>query len=51
MLSFFDKNYDLFNGKLNSTSGTSKFGEKEQQLMELFYLATKDLVKGKFNII
>ena len=45
-----DRNFDLFNKRLNATSGTSTTGDKEQQLMELFYLATKELVKDKFNI-
>ena len=45
-----DKNYDLFDNRLNKTGGESKLGEKEQQFMELFYLATEKLVKDKFNI-
>ena len=46
----FDTNYNLFDNRLNSTGGESKTGEKEQQFMELFYLATEKLVKDKFNI-
>lgn len=42
-----DANYDLFNNRLNKQ--TTK-GEKEQQLMELFYKATEQLAKEKFNI-
>ena len=45
-----DKNYNLFNSRLNGQGGESKSGEKEQQLVELFYLATQQLVKEKFNI-
>ena len=45
-----DKNYDLFNGKLNVQKGESKTGNMEQQFVELFYLATEELVKEKFNI-
>lgn len=45
-----DSNYDLFNNRLNLQSGESKSGKKEQQFMELFYLATQQLVKEKFNI-
>lgn len=45
-----DSNYDLFNRRLNKTSGTSKTGKKEQQFIELFYLATQELVLDKFNI-
>ena len=47
---FIDKNYKLFDNRLNKTGGESKLGEKEQQFMELFYLATEKLVKDKFNI-
>lgn len=46
----FDKNFNLFDNRLNNTGGESKLGEKEQQFMELFYLATEKLVKDKFNI-
>lgn len=46
----FDKNFELFDNRLNNTGGESKLGEKEQQFMELFYLATEKLVKDKFNI-
>jgi len=46
----FDSNYNLFNNRLNGQSGESKTGEKEQQFVELFYLATQKLVKEKFNI-
>jgi hypothetical protein len=45
-----DTNYDLFNNRLNVQGGESKSGEKEQQFVELFYLATQQLVKEKFNI-
>jgi hypothetical protein len=45
-----DSNYDLFNNRLNGARGESKVGSKEQQLVELFYLATQQLVKEKFNI-
>lgn len=45
-----DKNFKLFDNRLNSTRGESKLGNKEQQFMELFYLATQQLVKEKFNI-
>jgi hypothetical protein len=44
-----DSNYNLFNNRLNR-QGKSKSGEKEQQLMELFYMTTQKLVKEKFNI-
>lgn len=46
----FESNYKLFDNRLNGTKGESKTGEKEQQFMELFYLATEELVKQKFNI-
>ena len=46
----YDQNFALFDNRLNKTGGESKLGEKEQQFMELFYLATKQLVKDKFNI-
>ena len=46
----FDRNYDLFDNRLNSTKDGSKNGSKEQQFMQLFYLATQRLVKEKFNI-
>jgi hypothetical protein len=45
-----DANYDLFNNRLNKRNGESKTGDKEQQFVELFYLATEQLVKEKFNI-
>jgi hypothetical protein len=45
-----DSNYHLFNNRLNGQSGQSKTGSKEQQFVELFYLATQQLVKEKFNI-
>jgi len=45
-----DANYDLFNNRLNGQGGESKAGEKEQQFIELFYLATQQLVNDKFNI-
>lgn len=45
-----DTNFNLFNNRLNGQSGESKTGEKEQQFVELFYLATQQLVKDKFNI-
>jgi hypothetical protein len=45
-----DSNYNLFNNRLNGQGGESKSGEKEQQFMELFYMATQQLVKEKFNI-
>lgn len=46
-----DKNYNLFNNRLNKHSGEVKTGEKEQQFVELFYLATQKLVSEKFNIL
>lgn len=46
----FDTNYDLYNNRLNKQNGESKTGNKEQQLVELFYLATQQLAKEKFNI-
>jgi len=45
-----DSNFKLFNNRLNGQGGKSKTGEKEQQLMELFFLATQQLVKEKLNI-
>ena len=45
-----DSNYDLFNNRLNGQGGESKSGGKEQQLVELFYLATQQLVKDKYTI-
>ncbi len=45
-----DRNYNFFNNRLNGQSGESKTGNKEQQFAELFYLATQQLVKEKFNI-
>lgn len=45
-----DKNFELFDNRLNKTGGESKLGEKEQQFMELFFLATEQLVMDKFNI-
>ena len=50
ILSTLDSNYDLFNNRLNKQTGESKSGEKEQQFVETFYLATQQLVKEKFNI-
>ncbi len=47
---FIDKNFKLFDNRLNGTRGESKSGEKEQQFTELFYLATEKLVKEKLNI-
>lgn len=46
-----DANYNLFTNRLHGVKGESKSGSKEQQLTELFYLATERLVKDKFNII
>lgn len=46
-----DANYNLYTNRLNGQKGESKSGAKEQQLTELFYLATEQLVKDKFNII
>jgi hypothetical protein len=45
-----DRNYNLFDNRLNKQTGESKSGNKEQQFVELFYLATQQLVKEKFNI-
>jgi hypothetical protein len=45
-----DANYNLFNNRLNGQGGESKSGNKEQQFVELFYMATEQLVKDKFNI-
>lgn len=45
-----DANYNLFGNRLNGQKGESKTGNKEQQFTELFYLATEQLVKEKFNI-
>jgi hypothetical protein len=45
-----NKNYDLFNSRLNGQGGSSKIGSREQQFVELFYLATQQLVNDKFNI-
>lgn len=44
-----NSNYALFDSRLNKAGGQSKTGEKEQQFMELFYLATQELVKDKFK--
>jgi len=44
-----DSNFALFNNRLNKAGGQSKTGDREQQFMELFYLATKELVKDKFK--
>jgi hypothetical protein len=49
-LSTLDKNFDLFDNRLNKQTGESKTGNKEQQFVELFYLSTQQLVKEKFNI-
>jgi hypothetical protein len=46
----FDSNYSLFDNRLNGQGGESKTGSKEQQLVELFYLATQQLAIEKFNI-
>ena len=45
-----DKNFRFFDNRLNGTGGESKLGLKEQQFMELFYLATEKIVKDKLNI-
>ena len=45
-----DRNYNLFDNRLNKQTGESKTGNKEQQFTELFFLATQHLVKEKFNI-
>ena len=45
-----DSNYNLFDNRLNGQKGETKTGNKEQQLVELFYLTTEQLVKEKFNI-
>lgn len=45
-----DSNFQLFDNRLNGVRGESMLGEKEQQFMELFYLATEKLVKEKLNI-
>ena len=45
-----DSNYYLFDNRLNGTRGNSRSGSKEQQFMELFYLATKRLANEKLNI-
>lgn len=45
-----DSNFALFDNRLNGSSKKVKTGEKEQQFMELFYLATSELVKDKFKI-
>jgi len=45
-----DSNYNLFNNRLNGQKGESTIGNKEQQFVELFYKATEQLVKEKFNI-
>lgn len=45
-----DSNYDLYNKFLDKYSEKIKNGDKSQQFMELFYEATKNLVKEKFNI-
>jgi hypothetical protein len=47
-------NYDLFNDRLNKqktakVQKTSNAASLEQPFMELFYLATKELVEDKFN--
>jgi transcriptional regulator with XRE-family HTH domain len=47
----FDSNYNLFDNRLNGQKGESSTGTKEQQFVELFYLATKQLVREKFNIV
>jgi hypothetical protein len=44
-----DRNYKLFDNRLNKQTGESKTGAKEQQFVELFYMATQQLVKEKLN--
>lgn len=46
----FDSNYDLFNNRLNGANKNVTDGNKEQQFMELFYMATEKLSKEKLNI-
>lgn len=43
-----DRNYDLFNKWLDEKNVSG--GNKEQQFMELFYLATETICKEKLNI-
>ena len=50
IFSTIDRNYKLFDNRLSQQSGESKTGAMEQQFIELFYLATQQLVKEKFNI-
>lgn len=46
----FDKNYELFNDRLNAANKSVSEGSKEQQFMELFFLSTERLCKEKLNI-
>ena len=46
-----DRNYDLFNNRLNIFNRSVTEGEIVQQFMELFYKATEKLCKEKLNII
>ena len=47
---YIDRNFGFFDNRLNKTGDESMLGEKEQQFMELFFLATEKIVKDKFNI-
>lgn len=49
-VSSLDKNYALFNNRLDSFNSKVTEGSVEQQFMELFYLATEKLCKEKLNI-
>lgn len=49
----FTRNYALVDSILNQSMGMDKWNKaasREQKFMELFYRATKDLVKHKYNI-
>lgn len=45
-----DRNYALFDNRLNNASNNVTEGKTEQQFMEVFYLATEKLCKEKLNI-
>lgn len=50
VLTSLDKNYALFNNRLDSFNRGVTEGDTEQQFMELFFLATEKLCKEKLNI-
>jgi hypothetical protein len=45
-----DSNFKLFDNRLSKQTSV-KTGEREFQLLEIFYLATQHLVEEKFNIV